>query len=167
MVKSDWKLMELVLSTGLLPELCGVICKLQGSRSYRYHSRLRILQLFCKHLILVAAGKFNTTIFYAMKKNKQSPDSTSSCYPSKWLIMVSIGLLSFMLHFLFPLIVTQYSNNRTESAQFAASICQQLHRDLGPVIILPSSLQYTILSDENWSETAWKQPSCIAQPDSL
>lgn len=81
--------------------------------------------------------------------------------------MVSIGLLSVMLHFLFPLVVARYSNNSANSAENVASVCEALHRELGNIIILPSSIQYTIVSDENWSETAWKQPSCIAQPDSL
>ncbi|TVY14650.1 Bifunctional solanapyrone synthase [Lachnellula arida] len=79
-------------------------------------------------------------------------------------IMVSIGLLAVALPFLYRLTIG-YSGNGTSASASANATCEQLSSLLGAVIILPSDAQqYTTLSDENWSQTAWKQPSCIALP---
>ncbi|KAK4248354.1 hypothetical protein C7999DRAFT_13716 [Corynascus novoguineensis] len=46
-------------------------------------------------------------------------------------------------------------------------MCEELQRDLGEVITLPSDKGYQTLSTENWSQTSWQKPSCIATPQSV
>ncbi|GKZ23469.1 hypothetical protein AbraIFM66951_008503 [Aspergillus brasiliensis] len=43
-------------------------------------------------------------------------------------------------------------------------VCQELAQLNSKGTILPSSSNYTTLSDDNWSATAWAKPSCIVQP---
>ncbi|CAJ2500295.1 Uu.00g031480.m01.CDS01 [Anthostomella pinea] len=48
-------------------------------------------------------------------------------------------------------------------ADRAAALCGQLQDHLGPSrIVLPSNPEYTELREDNWSQTAWRRPSCIA-----
>ena len=50
------------------------------------------------------------------------------------------------------------------SARIAAA-CERLQGELGSSVILrPSDAGYDELSEVNWSQTAWKDPVCIAQP---
>lgn len=96
-------------------------------------------------------------------KNESKRESTSknthppTCF-SSWVTMVSISILAVAVSFLYHRITA------SATAAAASAACERLAHALGPVITLPSDTQYTNLSDKNWSQTAWKQPSCIAQP---
>ncbi|KAI1735291.1 putative FAD-binding oxidoreductase [Xylaria scruposa] len=47
----------------------------------------------------------------------------------------------------------------------AVDSCGQLQDRFGAsVILLPSGAEYAKLREENWSQTAWRHPSCIATP---
>ncbi|KAM7203267.1 hypothetical protein V8F33_002258 [Rhypophila sp. PSN 637] len=46
----------------------------------------------------------------------------------------------------------------------AGAACQALKRKLGSEITAPGDGQYAALATENWSQTAWNTPSCIATP---
>lgn len=46
----------------------------------------------------------------------------------------------------------------------AAVACRQLESVLRNVTFLPWRTDYSSLSTENWSQTAWAEPSCIVQP---
>lgn len=72
-----------------------------------------------------------------------------------------MALLAIALSYLYPL-----AKGAISLAAMANATCQQLYTQNPSPIILPSNTQYTNLSDENWSQTAWKQPSCIALPTS-
>jgi FAD/FMN-containing dehydrogenase len=53
----------------------------------------------------------------------------------------------------------------TTAVTGSANTCAQLRRRLGSsVIVLPSDAGYAGLRDENWSQTAWRSPWCIAVP---
>lgn len=46
-----------------------------------------------------------------------------------------------------------------------AEACEQLRDFHGPLlIVLPSDAAYKEFREENWSQTAWQHPSCIARP---
>lgn len=47
----------------------------------------------------------------------------------------------------------------------AGAACQTLKTKLGREITAPGDGQYTALATENWSQTAWNTPSCIATPE--
>lgn len=84
--------------------------------------------------------------------------------------MVSISFLAIALQFLFTLTAGQSPSSVSTdliSSLPATIACKLLDALLGPVIILPADSQYTVLSDINWSQTAWKHPSCIAQPKTV
>ncbi|RYP48697.1 hypothetical protein DL768_005477 [Monosporascus sp. mg162] len=75
---------------------------------------------------------------------------------SSFITMVVIGLLAVAWNFLYP---------ATSAPTIVAQTCKQLRGDLGATLItLPSDPQYEELSEVNWSQTAWKEPSCIARP---
>ncbi|KUL91069.1 hypothetical protein ZTR_01016 [Talaromyces verruculosus] len=44
------------------------------------------------------------------------------------------------------------------------SVCQQFKSLYGNLTFLTNQTQYKALADENWSQTAWAEPSCILQP---
>lgn len=70
--------------------------------------------------------------------------------------MVVIGLLAVVWNLLCPTVTAKTT---------IAQTCDQLRSDLGAVLVtLPSDQQYEGLSDVNWSQTAWKTPSCITRP---
>ncbi|KAK4207588.1 bifunctional solanapyrone synthase [Rhypophila decipiens] len=47
----------------------------------------------------------------------------------------------------------------------AKHVCDELVRGLGPsTVVLPSDPRYANISTENWSQTTWKRPACIAVP---
>ncbi|TVY80674.1 Bifunctional solanapyrone synthase [Lachnellula suecica] len=78
--------------------------------------------------------------------------------------MVSVGLVAITLGFL--RYTTGTFASVSDVASSASATCEKLSNQLGAVIKLRSDAQYIALSDENWSQTAWKQPSCIALPAS-
>ncbi|KAK3984533.1 bifunctional solanapyrone synthase [Cladorrhinum sp. PSN332] len=55
-------------------------------------------------------------------------------------------------------------NSRTGPCTKAGTACQALREALGPAITAPGDAGYDALSRENWSQTAWNTPSCIASP---
>ncbi|RYP77480.1 hypothetical protein DL769_003390 [Monosporascus sp. CRB-8-3] len=70
--------------------------------------------------------------------------------------MVAIGLIAVGWNFLYPTITAQTT---------VAQTCEQLRSELGAALVtLPSDPRYEELSEVNWSQTAWKDPSCIARP---
>lgn len=80
--------------------------------------------------------------------------------------MVTIGVLSVVLAFLYQRTAAYLACNGNTTDTTVAVTCEQLRSNLGDIIVLPSDTPaYTTLSDENWSQTAWKQPSCIARPN--
>ncbi|KUI58323.1 Bifunctional solanapyrone synthase [Cytospora mali] len=78
--------------------------------------------------------------------------------------MVAIALLAAAWGTLFRDTAAFPDNGIATLNATAIATCQQLQSVLGTIIKLPSDPTYTNLSDENWSQTAWKQPSCIALP---
>lgn len=57
-------------------------------------------------------------------------------------------------------------SNSTCNVAVTAS-CQRLRSELGATaVILPSDSQYSALREENWSQTTWQHPICIAIPGS-
>lgn len=53
----------------------------------------------------------------------------------------------------------------TRAADRSVNACNQLRDHLGSsLIVLPSDAGYTDLREENWSQTTWRNPSCIALP---
>ncbi|POS70366.1 hypothetical protein DHEL01_v211240 [Diaporthe helianthi] len=53
----------------------------------------------------------------------------------------------------------------TTGGDRSANACAELRKRLdSSVIVLPSDAGYTGLREENWSQTAWRSPSCIAVP---
>ncbi|CAG8960321.1 hypothetical protein HYFRA_00012395 [Hymenoscyphus fraxineus] len=78
-----------------------------------------------------------------------------------WVAMVSIVPLAISMSYLYP-----FAFGATPFATVADAACQKLYTQQGPLIILPSNTQYTNLSRGHWSQTSWKQPSCIALPRS-
>lgn len=57
------------------------------------------------------------------------------------------------------------ASSDTRPVNRTADTCGQLRDRLGPsLIVLPSDVGYTDLREENWSQTAWRHPSCIARP---
>lgn len=76
-------------------------------------------------------------------------------------IMVAVALLAAALAYN----VGTSSAEAPGALEAAAATCEQLRTALGAAIVAPSDPDYAALSDENWSETAWKQPTCIALPN--
>ncbi|KAI0468860.1 FAD-binding domain-containing protein [Xylaria cf. heliscus] len=54
--------------------------------------------------------------------------------------------------------------DRTACNQSAFTCNQLQHRFSSSLIVLPSSADYDQLREDNWSQTAWRHPSCIAIP---
>ncbi|KAH9887171.1 putative FAD-binding oxidoreductase [Xylariomycetidae sp. FL2044] len=48
-----------------------------------------------------------------------------------------------------------------------AIACQALAGALSNVTIQPTDLQYSLLTTENWSQTAWGSPTCIIKPSTV
>ncbi|CAJ2511674.1 Uu.00g072990.m01.CDS01 [Anthostomella pinea] len=78
--------------------------------------------------------------------------------------MVTVGLLAIAWHQLYPSSLSYAWNGTSAPDAAAAATCQQLRGHLGSVITLPSDVSYTNLTQESWSRTAWKRPTCIALP---
>lgn len=78
---------------------------------------------------------------------------------------VAIGLIAAVWTLLLPGRPFQYE---AALQRLASDTCSDLRALLGPsVITLPSDTQqYDDLRDDNWSQAAWKHPSCIATPAS-
>ncbi|KAE8375365.1 putative FAD-binding oxidoreductase [Aspergillus bertholletiae] len=66
----------------------------------------------------------------------------------------SLGLLSSLLA----------SYALAEPVDPVAAVCRRLLNLNSSTTVLPSSQEYTTLSEDNWSATAWAKPSCIVQP---
>ncbi|KAI1657067.1 FAD-binding domain-containing protein [Daldinia decipiens] len=47
------------------------------------------------------------------------------------------------------------------------TLCKQLDDTFGSAIVFPNDTEYATLRTENWSQTAWKTPTCIFQPESV
>lgn len=53
----------------------------------------------------------------------------------------------------------------TKAVDRTPNACAQLQKRLdSSIIVLPSDAGYTALREENWSQTAWRSPSCIVVP---
>ncbi|KAK3935416.1 hypothetical protein QBC46DRAFT_462088 [Diplogelasinospora grovesii] len=90
--------------------------------------------------------------------------SKSSISLSSVVTMVAVAVLALAWNFLYPTITASTAG---ASKAAAAATCQQLKAALGSIVTLPSDVQqYQTLSEENWSQTAWQTPSCIALPQS-
>ena len=81
--------------------------------------------------------------------------------------MVPVALLSVTLASLCSAVsVSAAAAVVADVSQVANTTCQALKARLGSKIVLPTDCRYTTLSDENWSQTTWKHPSCVALPSS-
>ncbi|OTA83406.1 hypothetical protein M434DRAFT_400700 [Hypoxylon sp. CO27-5] len=91
-------------------------------------------------------------------------------YPTTFSLvtMIAVSILAVVWG-LWHNTITAWPGNEKRAAEFDAGyagICEQLLKDLGAAIVLPSDLEYSALREESWSQTAWKHPACIALPSS-
>ena len=79
--------------------------------------------------------------------------------------MVPVALLSVALAALCSAVSVGAATTAVADVSHAASTtCEVLKALLGSKIVLPTDCRYLRLSDENWSQTTWGHPSCIAVP---
>ncbi|KAI1131073.1 putative FAD-binding oxidoreductase [Nemania abortiva] len=88
-----------------------------------------------------------------------------------WISMSLAALLAVVLALLYRAVSTDSAGiprvlDRTDLTTKAAVTCGQLQARFGPsTIFLPSAADYNELREENWSQTSWQHPSCIARPN--
>lgn len=96
------------------------------------------------------------------------PTSTFSL--SSLVTMTAIALLAVALSVLYRTTSSDpvdSAESSTDAACVSRAIvtCGKLQNLFGPSLItLPSDAEYARLREENWSQTAWRNPSCIASP---
>ncbi|KAI0114287.1 FAD-binding domain-containing protein [Hypoxylon sp. NC0597] len=99
----------------------------------------------------------------------KSPPKQKS-YPATFSLvtMIAIGVLAVVWG-LWHNTIAAWPGNEGRAAKLDVrdgGICARLLRALGAAVVLPSDSEYLALREENWSQTAWKHPACIAVPDS-
>lgn len=84
------------------------------------------------------------------------------------MITLGAGLFITAAWSAFPVssVDSSFAEPRSSGAcELAATLaCDQLRGALGTIVTSPADPNYTTLADENWSQTAWKLPTCIALP---
>ncbi|KAI0156880.1 putative FAD-binding oxidoreductase [Xylariaceae sp. FL1272] len=84
--------------------------------------------------------------------------SSSSSSLSSWVAMIVTGLAAVVLAIHYG---TSSSTPKATTAEIDA--CNELLGRFGSnLIVTPSATNYTTLSEENWSQTSWHNPTCIA-----
>ncbi|KAI0105085.1 putative FAD-binding oxidoreductase [Nemania sp. FL0031] len=101
----------------------------------------------------------------------QARPPSSSLFP--WISMALAALLAVVLALFYRAASTESAGeargityvDRAVVTHTAAVTCDQLQARFGSsVIFLPDTANYTELREENWSQTSWRYPSCIARP---
>lgn len=84
------------------------------------------------------------------------------------MITLGAGLFIAAAWNAFPVCGMDFSfvESRSSGAfKLAATVaCDELRGTLGTIVTSPADPNYTTLADENWSQTAWKLPTCIVLP---
>ncbi|KAI0386963.1 putative FAD-binding oxidoreductase [Hypomontagnella monticulosa] len=104
----------------------------------------------------------------ATPQSRQHGSRTPSVFNSV-AAMSAVAFFAIALTFLYrtPFSNSADSENGTGSAHVSQAIntCGTLQHLLGPSLVkLPSDAEYAGLREENWSQTAWRHPSCIVSP---
>ncbi|KAI1292371.1 hypothetical protein F5Y03DRAFT_21948 [Xylaria venustula] len=98
------------------------------------------------------------------------PDTTQRRAASR-VTMSVVALLAVALALLYQPVASLLSSSgflsKNASSNAVSSVCVQLRDRFGAgPIVLPSDVaSYTMLREENWSQTAWQDPACIAEPN--
>ncbi|KAK6958328.1 hypothetical protein Daesc_001127 [Daldinia eschscholtzii] len=57
-----------------------------------------------------------------------------------------------------------YCRGESLATESSLSLCEELDEIFPSSLLSPNDTEYSTLRTENWSETAWKTPTCIFQP---